>query len=85
MITYMLRQYLAKHPNIKAVPVKSGCNWKEGHKYWSGYWSTPYEVLKVNRHSPIWGTTVTVKDAEGIRTHATALDSRYDYELIMEG
>ena len=83
IITYGLRAYLAKHPDIKAVPVKAGMTYEVGSTYWCGYWEQSYQVLSVQHDVPIWQDTVTIRWEDGREVeHSTSLDSKWDAKLV---
>ena len=59
-----------------------------GGRYWNGYWAKEYEVVAVHRGDDVpmmggWRSpwAVTVRDADGQRTHSTAWDPARDRVL----
>ena len=83
-MNYRLKQ-LIKANTVKAVyKLTDKSVYEVGKYYWCGYWQKYYKVLAVGYKDYGYPKSVTIRWEDGrVTTHCTSLDSKKDYELIV--
>ena len=82
IISYDLRKAMEKYGfNVK--PLSKDAKHEVGKTYWCGYWGKIYTVTTIEVND-CGLHLVTVNNQDGrIATHGTALDPKWDFEIIL--